>query len=87
MSVRDMVLAALTSVAWGHRPFALLAPCAGVVSSAIILREMFSPVRYAGMALILGGLAVIVLPGSRSPGPRPVRAGATPRHEEELDAS
>jgi hypothetical protein len=68
-------------------PFALLAPCAGVVSSAIILREMFSPVRYAGMALILGGLAVIVLPGSRSPGPHPVRAGATPRHEEELDAS
>jgi O-acetylserine/cysteine efflux transporter len=68
-------------------PFALLAPCAGVVSSAIILREMFSPVRYAGMALILGGLAVIVLPGSRPPGPRPVRAVATPRHEEELDAS
>src|SRR5262245_13315401 len=43
-------------------PFALLAPCTGVVSSALVFREVFSPVRYAGMALILGGLAVILLP-------------------------
>jgi O-acetylserine/cysteine efflux transporter len=43
-------------------PFALIAPCTGVLSSALIFREVFSPVRYAGMALIVGGLAVIVLP-------------------------
>jgi O-acetylserine/cysteine efflux transporter len=46
-------------------PFALLAPCVGVVSSALMFREAFSPLRYAGMALILGGLAVIVLPARR----------------------
>jgi O-acetylserine/cysteine efflux transporter len=40
-------------------PFAFLAPCAGVAASAIILGETFGPARYAGMALILGGLAVI----------------------------
>jgi O-acetylserine/cysteine efflux transporter len=43
-------------------PFALLAPCAGVVSSALVFGEVFSPVRYLGMALILAGLAVIVFP-------------------------
>ena len=43
-------------------PFALIAPCAGVLSSALIFDEVFSPMRYAGMTLILGGLAVIVLP-------------------------
>lgn len=51
-------------------PFALFAPCAGLVSSALVFREVFSPVRYAGMALILVGLAVIVLPAAR-PAPRP----------------
>ena len=43
-------------------PFALLAPCTGVVSSTVLFGEVFSPLRYSGMALILGGLAVIVLP-------------------------
>ncbi|HEY6336044.1 MAG TPA: EamA family transporter [Alphaproteobacteria bacterium] len=43
-------------------PFALLAPCTGVASSALIFGEAFSPIRYAGMALIFLGLAVIVLP-------------------------
>ena len=47
-------------------PFALLAPCTGVLSSAVVFREVFGPMRYAGMALILGGLAVAVLPSSRS---------------------
>jgi O-acetylserine/cysteine efflux transporter len=47
-------------------PFALLAPCTGVLASALVFREVFSPVRLAGMALILGGLAIVVLP-SRSP--------------------
>jgi O-acetylserine/cysteine efflux transporter len=41
-------------------PFALLAPCTGVLSSALVFGEVFSPVRYAGMALILAGLAIIV---------------------------
>jgi O-acetylserine/cysteine efflux transporter len=48
-------------------PFALLAPCTGVLASALIFGEAFSPVRYAGMALILGGLAFIVLPARRRP--------------------
>jgi O-acetylserine/cysteine efflux transporter len=43
-------------------PFAFLAPCTGVLASALIFGEVFGPTRYAGMALILGGLAVIVLP-------------------------
>lgn len=43
-------------------PFALLSPCTGVLASALVFGEVFSPVRYAGMALILAGLAVIVLP-------------------------
>jgi O-acetylserine/cysteine efflux transporter len=43
-------------------PFALLAPCAGIASSAVIFGEVFSPTRCAGMALILGGLAVLVIP-------------------------
>jgi O-acetylserine/cysteine efflux transporter len=46
-------------------PFALLSPCAGVVSSALLFGEIPSPVRYAGMALVLGGLAVAVLPAAR----------------------
>jgi O-acetylserine/cysteine efflux transporter len=46
-------------------PFALIAPCTGVLASALVFREVFGPIRYAGMLLILGGLAVIVLPTSR----------------------
>jgi O-acetylserine/cysteine efflux transporter len=45
-------------------PFALLSPCTGVVASALIFGEVFSPARLAGMALILIGLAVIVLPAN-----------------------
>jgi O-acetylserine/cysteine efflux transporter len=48
-------------------PFALLSPCTGVASSALVFGEVFDPVRYAGMALILAGLAAIVLsPPGRS---------------------
>ena len=43
-------------------PFALLAPGTGVVASAVIFREVPGPMRLAGMALILVGLTVIVLP-------------------------
>ena len=49
-------------------PFALLAPCTGVVASAAVFHEVFSPVRYAGMGLILCGLAVIVVHVDRSAG-------------------
>ena len=65
----------LAYAAWGRllqrystavvAPFALLAPCTGVVSSALVFGEVFSPIRYAGMALIIAGLAVIVLPARR----------------------
>jgi O-acetylserine/cysteine efflux transporter len=47
-------------------PFALLAPCIGLLTSALIFGEAFHPARYAGIVLVLGGLAVIVLPGKRS---------------------
>ena len=43
-------------------PFALLATCVGVISSSLMFGELFGPTRYAGMGLILVGLAVIVLP-------------------------
>ncbi|HXM84721.1 MAG TPA: EamA family transporter, partial [Stellaceae bacterium] len=53
--------------AWGHllqrykagtvAPFALLAPCTGILASAWLFGEVFPPARYAGMALILAGLA------------------------------
>jgi O-acetylserine/cysteine efflux transporter len=43
-------------------PFALLVPCTGVIASALIFGERFSPLRYAGMALIVLSLAIIVLP-------------------------
>jgi O-acetylserine/cysteine efflux transporter len=47
-------------------PFALLSPATGILSSALILGERFAPLRIAGMALILAGLAVIVWPVRRS---------------------
>jgi O-acetylserine/cysteine efflux transporter len=58
-------------------PFALLSPCTGVVASALIFSERFSPVRYAGMGLIFGGLAVIVLPGLPLGTGRCLAAGAS----------
>lgn len=46
-------------------PFALVAPCVGVVGSALAFGELFGAVRSVGMLLILAGLAVIVLPVRR----------------------
>jgi O-acetylserine/cysteine efflux transporter len=43
-------------------PFALLTPCVGVAGSALVFGEVSGPIRYAGMFLIFGGLAVIILP-------------------------
>lgn len=54
-------------------PFALLAPCTGVVASALMFGEAFGPVRYAGMILILAGLIIVVrAPAMRVAGPAPV---------------
>jgi O-acetylserine/cysteine efflux transporter len=63
--------------AWGYllqrykagvvAPFALLSPCTGIIASAWLFGEVFPPARYAGMALILAGLAVILLPGAKLP--------------------
>ena len=57
-------------------PFALLAPCTGVVSSAVIFGEVPGPMRFAGIVLILTGLAVIVIRGERV---RSVISGVRPR--------
>ncbi|MGE3065143.1 MAG: EamA family transporter [Hyphomicrobiaceae bacterium] len=46
-------------------PFALLAPLVGVLASAVVFGERFAPARYAGMAFILAGLVLVVLPGRR----------------------
>jgi O-acetylserine/cysteine efflux transporter len=60
---------------WGHlmqrhpsaavAPFALLSPCTGVVAVALIFGERFGPLRAAGMACILLGLMIVVLPWPR----------------------
>ena len=42
-------------------PLALLSPVTGVVASALVFGEQFTPLRTAGMALIVAGLAVIVV--------------------------
>lgn len=65
-------------------PFALLAPCAGIVSSAIIFGELFSPARYVGMALILAGLAIVVLPHAAADPVSPqsaARSSRAPPHD------
>lgn len=43
-------------------PFSLLVPLFGTLSAWLVLGETFSPLRMAGMVLILLGLAVIALP-------------------------
>jgi O-acetylserine/cysteine efflux transporter len=45
-------------------PFALLSPCTGILGSVLILGETFTTLRLSGMALILAGLAVILVPVS-----------------------
>jgi O-acetylserine/cysteine efflux transporter len=46
-------------------PFALLVPFIGGYSSALVFGERFGPLRLAGMALVLLGISVIVLPWDR----------------------
>ena len=43
-------------------PFALLVPFVAAAAAALVFGERFGPLRLAGMALVLAGLAVIVLP-------------------------
>lgn len=42
-------------------PFALLVPCVGVIASAVIFGERYSLTRYAGMGLIVCGLALTMV--------------------------
>jgi O-acetylserine/cysteine efflux transporter len=59
---------------WGHllrrypaatvTPFALLIPFVAAYGSSLAFGERFGPLRLAGMALVLLGLAVIVVPGA-----------------------
>ncbi len=53
-------------------PLALLSPVTGVIASALVFGERFTATRYAGMALILAGLAVIVIPSRRRIEPQTV---------------
>ena len=48
-------------------PFALLAPLVGALASRLVFGEQFGPLRLIGMALVLLGLAIIMLPGRRAP--------------------
>ena len=59
-------------------PFALLVPFVAAAGSALVFGERFGPLRLAGMALVLAGLAVIVLPVGLPAGARSSRA-AQPR--------
>jgi O-acetylserine/cysteine efflux transporter len=43
-------------------PFALLSPCVGAIASAVVFGERFGPLRLAGMACILIGVAIVALP-------------------------
>jgi O-acetylserine/cysteine efflux transporter len=71
-----LVATALAYALWGAllrrypaatvAPFALLVPFVGALSSSLVFGERFGPLRLAGMALVLAGLAVIILAG-RSP--------------------
>jgi O-acetylserine/cysteine efflux transporter len=47
-------------------PFALLAPCAGVLASAAVFGEIPSPLRSIGMACIVLGLAIVAAPARRA---------------------
>ncbi|HKB23829.1 MAG TPA: EamA family transporter [Methylomirabilota bacterium] len=46
-------------------PWALIVPFVGAYASSLVFGERFGPLRLAGMALVLVGLAVIVLPRGR----------------------
>jgi O-acetylserine/cysteine efflux transporter len=43
-------------------PYALLSPCAGTLGAWLAFGEVFPPIRYVGMGLILIGVVLAVLP-------------------------
>ena len=45
-------------------PFALLVPFVAAYASSVVFGERFGPARLGGMALVMLGLAIIVLPVS-----------------------
>lgn len=47
-------------------PFSLLVPFVAALSAAAVFGETFGPLRLAGMALVLVGLALSALPGASS---------------------
>lgn len=69
------IATALAYAIWGNlltrypaamvAPFALIAPCVGVVGSAIAFGETFGAIRFVGMFLIVAGVAIVVLPVNR----------------------
>jgi O-acetylserine/cysteine efflux transporter len=46
-------------------PFALLVPFVAAAGSAVVFGERFGTLRLSGMALVLVGLGVIVMPAAR----------------------
>ncbi len=46
-------------------PFSLLVPVLGASSAAVLFGEQFGPLRLTGMALVLVGLVIVVLPLER----------------------
>ena len=42
-------------------PFALLVPFVGSASSSLVFGETFGPLRLAGMLIVVGGIAVMLL--------------------------
>ena len=68
---------------WGHllklypagsvAPFALLVPPFGLLAARLVVGEEFGPTRFAGIGLVIAGLAVVALP---SMGPRWRRRGS-----------
>ena len=65
-----LVATVLAYAIWGHllrcypaatvAPFALLIPFVAAYASSLVFGERFGPLRLAGMALVLLGLAIIV---------------------------
>ncbi len=63
-------------------PFALLPPCIGTGVSALVFGEGFPPLRYAGMALIVIGLAITLRPATQTrerPAGKPAGRPSVPR--------
>ncbi len=46
-------------------PFALLSPCVGAITSAIVFGEQFGPLRVSGIAFMLVGLVIVAIPLQR----------------------